>query len=405
MRTWLVLATLTAAPCALGCININITGQGSSSGSGSGSVTVGVGGAGSSSSSSSAGGGGAGGAGGSTSSAGGAGGTGGGVLNISDACPGLPVTLNQGAATTITGTTVGAHDDLKTLCADTDASTSAPDVVYQLGLPSPCTLSVTLHEQGAFQGAFSFRPSCSSLAGDCVNPLVSGPTLVEATQPGFYSIVVDGVNKTAGDFTLDVACAVPACGDGVVNAPSEACDGGPGVHPNDGCGDPGTPNACQVEATNAADGCSDVVPVNVSLGAPLRLPANPPPYNTTNAHDDFTSADPNCSPAPAVDQVFAFVPQADGTLDVTVGNDETGSAYCLQTPFPPGCWNHMLYARSGSCAAGTELGCAYPDYVTDNGVVSLHLAVTAGATYWVVVDGADMTVYDSGPYFLEVSLH
>lgn len=404
MRKLTYLFAVAALPSALGCISINVTGD---KDSGSAGVTVGAGtGGGGSSSSTGAtgsGGSGAGGTGG-NGGAGGAGGAGGGgVVDISDLCPGFPVTLNLGESTTLAGSTTHAHDDFKTFCADSDGSTAAPDVVYQLGLPSECTLSITLTTAGAFQGAFQLRQTCDAGSGACVNPLLSGPTLKQAVPSGFYSLVVDGVNRTSGDFTLDIACAPPACGDGVVNA-GEQCDGGPGVKPADGCGDPGTPAACQIEAATASDTCAGVVPVNVSPGASLLLPAAPPPYNTTGATDDYHSVDPSCSPWPAIDQVFGFVPSADGTLTVTIGNDENGSPYCLQDPFPAGCWNHVLYVREATCENGTELTCAYPDYVTDNGVTTVSVSVTAGVAYYVFVDGEDISEYDRGPYFLQVSL-
>lgn len=308
----------------------------------------------------------------------------------------------MGQTASLFGTTIGAIDDYKTFCADPDASSSAPDVVYQLSFASECTMSLLLHSEPGFEGALDFQTSCGA-DFYCVAPTLGNAALKLPVLPGSYSVVVDGVNGSSGAFSLDVTCDVPQCGDGVVNS-GEDCDGGPGATPGDGCGDPGTPNACKIEQTTAADTCADVVPVAVAAGAHFLLPAVPPPFNLTGASDDYHSVDPSCSPNPAVDQVFGFIPAVDGTLTVTIGRDANGQAYCLQDPIPAGCWNHTLYLREGTCETGTELTCAFPDYVTDDGVITVTAFVSAGVPYYLFVDGEDLSPYDVGPYILDVQL-
>jgi hypothetical protein len=368
---------------------------GASASSASSSSGPGTGGAASSSSTSSSASG--------TTSATGTGGAGGGSPNLDDSCPGTLTSVAVGDTVTFLGTTLGAADDFKTFCADADATTSAPDVVYQVDFASECTMTLALQQGPGFEAALGFRSICTTDADCTAGTPLAGPTLTKAVPAGTYSIVVDGVLGTSGSFVLDVTCDAPQCGDSVVNA-GEECDGGPGATPSDGCGDPGAADACKIQQTVAADTCASVVPVSVGANSHLLLPAIPPPFNSIGSNDDYQSVDPICTPFPAVDQVFGFLATASGTLTISVGADELGQAYCLQDPIPAGCWNHTLYLREGDCEAGTELMCSYPDYVTDNGVTTVTATVTAGTTYYLFVDGSDMTQYDSGPYLLDVTL-
>ena len=397
MRKSMCATALCLVPSLFGCTIINNVsggvGAGVDDGAGGGesiTVTVGV----------------SVGTGGTTSSAGeggsgGSGGAGGG--DVADTCPGMPVQVGLGVPVSIEATTATAKDDYKTFCADADGTTSARDLVYQLAVPEACTLTVALAPAPGFAGAFSFRTDCAAETGvyECV-PTSATPTMKRAVSSGFYYVVVDGASSSDGAFTLDVACDPPSCGDGVVNA-GEECDGGPGTHPADGCGDPGTPTACMIESVAAADMCSGVSPVSVSLGSPMTIPGSSTPFNSVGSQDDYHSIDPDCTPFPAVDQVFGFIPDQDGMLSITIGNDASGTPFCLGSELD-GCWNHTLYLREAACETGTELTCSYPTYDGDDGVNSVSAQVTAGTPYYLFVDGADLSEFDMGPYFLDVTL-
>lgn len=312
------------------------------------------------------------------------------------------VTLPLDQTIDIVGSTTGANDNAKTFCADPNETTTAPDRIYQLLVPDDCTLSVTLEASEGFDGAFELQTGCVP-SGDqlaCVNGL-NAPSLLRAVSAGTYYLVVDGMNGTSGDFVVHATCATPACGDGIRNPATEACDGGPGATPGDGCIDAGELDECQIESVSAADSCVDTMPHELAPSTTTMLPTVGAPYNTTGAANDYESSSNLFWPA--VDQVFEFVPAAAGTLQIRIGLDDTGSAFCAKDWNSPGCWNHVLYARQGGCD-GTDVAMSYPDFVTDDGVNQIAFPVELGVHYFVFVDGFDLTEYDTGPYYLEVSM-
>ena len=88
--------------------------------------------------------------------------------------------------------------------------------------------------------------------------------------------------------------------------------------------------------------------------------------------------------AAAPDLVYVVVPGADGTLVLSLTSE----------------WDGGLYVRTTCDDAGSELACQ--DVLGDNATEVLQLAVTAGTTYYVYVDG--YTSDSFGPYELASDL-
>jgi hypothetical protein len=327
---------------------------------------------------------------------------------FSETCAaGDPITLTPDVGTVhVTGTTVDGTDDKKTFCGDPDAETSSPDITFPVTLTEGCTLNVSLTGQDDFEPVFELRTVCDSEgAGDayyCVNGS-NAQSLTHSFAAGTYYLVIDGQLATSGDFDVALTCTTDKCGDGAIGA-GEQCDSGPGATPNDGCGDPGGTNECQLESTPAADTCEGVDSMIVHLDDDKQLPASGAPYSTIGAGADYLSTDPDY-PVLSPDQVFAFTPDADGVMKITVGMNALGTPFCDQSPYPAGCWNHMLYVREDDCENGSQIAEAVPDFEAEpSGNVQVSFDATAGHTYYLFVSGTDMTEYDLGPYFLQVAM-
>jgi hypothetical protein len=203
-----------------------------------------------------------------------------------------------------------------------------------------------------------------------------------------------------------VTCAAPVCGDGVVN-PGELCDGGPGTHPLDGCGDPGTANECKLETSPVANTCADITTTHpIDVGQTIFLPEQLPLYDTSRATNEYES--PTCSyvGVSGKDQVMEITPTTTGTLVLTIGQDYDGVDYCAPPYDQPTCWNHVIWVREGSCEGGPEVACAWVEPVFDNGVNTLNVPVFANRSYFVFVEGDldDPDPVHNGQYLIRATL-
>ncbi len=369
----------------------SVTASGSSGAGGAGSGSAGSGGAGS-------GGSGSGGAGsGATSSAAGAGG-GPPLLPAWETCPGEGFQLDHGSGFSIVDSTVGLMPDHSSFCM----ATKAADAVYQFRLDAACTLSVDLTDSNGLDGVVSLRRTACDVeeAGDqCFDFALDDEGFRQHEEPGLIWLMVQGAQGSEGDYLLNVQCDPPACGDGVWN-PGEQCDPGMGA-PLDGCGDPGAPNECQVEAADAADTCAGLAAsFSIPAGASA-FPASDPVFSSADASDDYKGP---CAPQGELggkDEVFAFVPEASGMLSVVVGADRSGAPYC-QTWTEPECWYRFVYVKEADCSAGAVVACNEIDFT--NGLNDLTIPVTAGQTYYLFVDGLNGEFYSMGPYLISFDL-
>jgi cysteine-rich repeat protein len=307
-----------------------------------------------------------------------------------DSCPGQNVTITPGNSITITGSTADAADDFTTFCG----TGSSPDVVYEVELPGACSLSVQGTGMGGFNPIVSLRfQECD--VRDKETLCSNGPAMVQHQDAGTVTLVVDGNDGASGDFSVEIECGVPTCGDLVVN-PGEECDLGQGI-PDDTCSD-----ECTAEGAMAADTCAGIMGAPIPIPAGLTvLPEMDPWFNNAGSPGQYAGSC-GASGMGARDQVFAFTPAVTGTLSIATALDLMGNPVCINFDEPE-CWFSFMYVRSGDCENGTELGCSFIDVNT--GVHQLNnIAVTAGQTYYLFVDGLDDMMLGAGPYTLHFNL-
>lgn len=409
--TWLPLGLALVAPATalLGCGPVDTSSSGGSGGTTTTTTTTtnsGGGGAGAT------GGGGTGGVtgGGGTGGAIGGGGTGGVTQPLNDQCPGETVAMAIDTSTTINGTLLGAFDDYTTFCADTDPQKTAPDVVYELDVPSAATVTITVDATGFIPALSLRKQECATrLPGDsCLDLGTGNITSKLPLDAGTYWVIVDSSDENVGDFTLTVSYDSGSCGDGAVNA-GEQCD--PALVSNDdGCINPGMPNEChygEPPPDPAIVACPGGL-ITIGKGDSFQLG----PYNNgSGMHNETNTVTADCaSAAVGPEDVFHITPTGDGTLTAQIGHDETGTTLYCDT-FPNDCGDFVMYLRKNMCDsadAADQLLCS--DY-TDNPnspfgfdeLLTITVPVTAGTDYWLVVDGLDDT-YGIGGYYLQIQL-
>lgn len=355
-------------------------------------------------------------------SAGGSGGVGGtgGVGPSGETCAeAIPVTASAMTVTengTISASTTG---DYLTFCADSEGSGEQyPELVYEVTVGSNCIFHADLNAE--FDGAISFRTLGCETDDYCLNNNTGATeNFATAVAAGTYHVIVTAVSGT-GDYSLDLTCEDPACGDSFQTG-TEECDDG-NTTSGDGCG-----ATCLLEGTEASLTCAGAeasagFPIN--LNQVIHIPSGPPYPSTINAQNNGRGT---CMDLPdgvnyfdSPDEVYKIVPSASGTLQITVGRDENEVAFCgmdevmepAGPPYPVGCFLRAIFARAGDCDAGTESACA-DTYSASNGyngfwwdVETMSFAVTAGTPYFVFVDGGwdDLTGFDRGAYVVRAEL-
>ncbi len=341
-----------------------------------------------------------------TSSGGGGGGgeVGGGgagpLPSFADECPGGELAvLEHGTSFTVSGSTTNKPDNFSTFCGDTFAGNQEiSDQVLELLVLQGCTLTLELTSDWNAVLGVRNEGLCLDeppLQSTCINATSgSGTETLKRHMPsGRYHVIVDGAAlEQAGDFTLDIECAAPSCGDGVLN-PGEQCDNGPDV-PNDGCS-----ATCTVEAQVAGDSCAAPTIISIDAGQEAFWPSALPYYNNSTAGNDGQGT---CGAPLGRDHVFAVTPTASGQLSVTVGQGFGKETLCQTQPsLNEFCWEHMIYVRTGDCETGAQLLCANMSYTTFATVA--QFAVTAGTTYYVFVDGYINQPWAQGPYVMRLN--
>jgi cysteine-rich repeat protein len=200
--------------------------------------------------------------------------------------------------------------------------------------------------------------ACSN---DCASGQGCGNGEVEAGED------CDDGNASNGDDCL-ADCTEASCGDGYAQAGVEACDDG-----NDDDDD-----FCRSDCT-VNEGVDAGCP-----GAEISLPAGIQSYDlTTEGTENLESG--SCEGFDAPEVVLQVVPEVDGTLLIQLTSD--------------GSYDAVLYARSGSCDGGTELGCT--DFAAAAGIEQLEVEAIAGEPIWVFADGYGAT---SGAFTIDFEL-
>jgi nitrous oxidase accessory protein NosD len=316
----------------------------------------------------------------------------------SETCPATPFPLTAGGSVSLTDTTLGRTDDLFSFCGDTTAASDAPDVVYAFTLPQDGTFKIDVTSLTAgFNPAVYLRTDCVT-DFSCFDFGAQTEIIAGDFPAGTYFIIVDGAAGTSGDFQITATFDAAICGDGVLNL-DEQCDPGAG-QPNDGCGDPGAPDACQLQPPPPNTDLCLGTPVSVPSGTTILTASD---GNTTiGFNNDFSGT---CSiPPGGPDRVYQLTPQVSGTMTVSVGFGADGATpICDVDITDPGCWDRVLYVRTicTDDTAPAQLGCS------DNGtlnVETLTFPVVAGTPYFVFVDGYDDQFYSSGIFNLVIKL-
>ena len=208
---------------------------------------------------------------------------------------------------------------------------------------------------------------------------------------GTYWILIDSEGGTAGDYILSARLNGDSCGDGIISG-AEQCDD-TNETSGDGC------SGCQFEEAPASLDQCDGEQHALGAGAQNELSLT---GTNTGYKDDYSGS---CSwEVGGRDRVFHIVPQSSGTMTARVGDDAFGNSACVAMS-SKACWDHVVYIRKGSCASIDpldELDCADSNDWTATEEVTAE--VTAGADYWVIVDGYDASAYSFGDFILKVTL-
>jgi hypothetical protein len=315
-----------------------------------------------------------------------------------DTCPGDAYTLAPGTTLQLEGTTSGAADDYVSCFGQTGGN----EVVFAFTLEEAGSLRLTLVDSSGFNANIVIRATCDSATGELCLP-ASGfgdvKSVARHFAAGTYFVLIDPLSGAGGDFDLIVSFGEPVCGDAILN-PGEVCDVGPAVA-NDGCGNPGAGNECQLTVpppgTDQCPGESIGVPSGASS---LRAEDG---YSTLGYADD---AQGSCVVGTGgVERVLALEPAITGTLSVAIGRtDDDASWICQADNASPECWDQFLYART-DCASTDlldELDCA--DEFGLNRGEEISFDVIEGEVVYLFVDGFNSNARSRGPFNLHLDL-
>ncbi len=265
-----------------------------------------------------------------------------------------PIALTEG--TPVQGDTTSATNDYSPTQGDatcTQYDETGPDLVYTFTPSATGTYSFTLSQLSTgLDGAIYLLGACptSSTVSSCLGgadrngPGVNETFLANLTSGTTYVLVVDGYNQTKGRFTIEVDSVTP--------------------------------------------------PTNDNCSAPIALTAGTTVQgDTTVAVDDYdpTSTSAQCTGTgnPGNDAVYSFTPTTSDTYQFTLTvSSRLASLYLLDSCPASG-------TAITSCLAGAVT--AAPN---TNATASFRAALTAGTTYFVVVDSP--TAGSSGPFTLKV---
>lgn len=261
-------------------------------------------------------------------------------------CPGQPLTVAIGTDSTITGDATVATDKYAGACGGGDA----PEVVYAVTPAVDGNLSITMDGGGDLVT----DPVLYVRSGDCETGAEIGcsdhtfgggvESLLFAAKGGTtYYVFADGYDFTSGPYTLTLHLQ-----NGV---PGDAC--------------PGTP--VTITPTSDLYFSGDTSLANGGGGT------------------SYKGSGVCASSASTQDVVYSVTPTADGTLVAIV--------------FPAAGYDAQLYARTGSCTTGTQVGC--DDAGGPGASEQLSIPVTAGTKISIFVDGKNGS---AGAYDLALDL-
>ena len=334
-------------------------------------------------------------------------------------------------AATTSGTTTGAHNDVKPACGS--STSAAPDKTYRLDLPAISSLSISVTAGGSLFPVYAlYDASCGGTALGCedFNPI----TLANKPASTYY-LVIDGYSTTdVGDYSFTVSGKIAAngkCEGALATAGALTCASGYACAGTVGaktC----QPSACNDGIDNDGDGKIDYPfdpgcdsPSDNSEVDPTTLPVC---GNGTDDDADGTidyPADYGCSSAAGASEVFCIGehdPTSLITSKITTGttvgkaNDlvpscSSGSTapdvvYALQLPVAVqalqidtigSSFDTVVSVRDTQCT--TTVLCA-DDGTGTVGPSKLDLTNMSAGGYSVIVDGYAV---NSGAFTLNVN--
>jgi cysteine-rich repeat protein len=296
-----------------------------------------------------------------------------------DTCPGAPLVLDP---TTLTAVVTASTASLAANWSGSGCltgTTNYRDAVYTVTSPIDGHLALALDPY--FDGGLYVRTVCTTTGATaqlgCVDAVDGNgnETLgvpIQANTPLY--VFVDAASSTQfGVFELSAAVTPAQCGNLLVDG-GEGCDDGNSLA-GDGCA-----NDCTLEPAGAEDTCP---------GEVLPLTQQGPDWvgsvysGTSNLATGLTAS--GCTSS-GRDGVFAVTAPIDGVLHAEVA----------QAAF-----NTTLYARSDCAVSASQLACSNAN--AGNGQESIGFPVSAGTTYYVIVDMVSSSA-TPGPFTLDVSI-
>ena len=298
-------------------------------------------------------------------------------------------------------TGLGSFDARNLLAAVAPTSTTTTSTTTTT-LPGRCTSPPVIPAQG---GTFSGTTSgTSSLAGSCGSsgtspeqvfqwtPAVSGTATIQTCGAGttFDTVLYLRSGSCAGGPEVAAGCNDDACSN--ANGLFRASRLTPTVTAGqtyyivvDGYGGaPGTfsltvtPPGASTTTTTPASTSTTTTTLAAACAGPTPIPAAGGTFSGTTSGTSMQAG--SCgSSGTSPEQVFQWTPLASGTA--TIQTCGAGTSF-----------DTVLYLRSGSCASGPEVAAGCNDDACTNGTglnraSRLTPTVTAGQTYYIVVDG------------------
>jgi cysteine-rich repeat protein len=321
--------------------------------------------------------------------------------NPLEACPGVPFTIDaDDPPLVLTGTLVGAGDDLDTCFIEDDPSYDGGDHVYHVTLPDTVSAHLFLSDNEFLDANLVIREFvCDEWANNnewCVGYDEDFEEFYVELPAGEYFFIIDSMGGTSGTYELTATFTTPVCGDGVLNA-GEDCDPLTATS-YDGCIDPGEPNGCQFEPPNANFDICPGEPIDVPEGFSVLYAVD---GYTTNGYTNNYNSDLCNYTGLGVERVFQVTPAVTGDLTVFIGYDDAGvTPVCQQDVNNAQCWDQLIYARSSCDLESSELACA--DVAWELGE-DITFPVTIGVPIYLFVDGY-WSEGSSGPFNLHFNL-
>jgi cysteine-rich repeat protein len=304
-----------------------------------------------------------------------------------DDCPGAPITFTDKPDGTKTFRTTGSNVTLTPSVKSCAGGSDRKDAVYTFQPPMNGWL--TAKARGSYNIALDLRSNCAPESGSSTGTSICGnakngdddETLSGAVAAGntYYLVVDTGPFSTnrEGVYTLDISIKPSVCGNGVIEG-GEACDDG-NLATGDGCD-----GSCSIEPTPTLGvSCTSPEPIALVEGAPGEYSASVKggTWNRT-AGGTFGSS---CGGTSGKEAYYTVTPPIDGILVADV--DATYNIVPGVRLSCPHSGTTFLTCSNRSLGPGGE---------------HLAFAVSAGTTYWIILDSPSTST--NGAYSMHLSL-